>query len=271
MFGTILNAKVALVTGGAIGIGEAAVRHFVREGGRAVIVDRDAGRAQAILADLPQGTAIFAQTDVADEADTKAAIEAGLAAFGRIDILVNSAGITSLSGPVLIEAVTLADWNRMLGINLTGAFLMTKAAMPHFKAQRYGRIVNISSTAALGAGYRGATPYASSKAGMIGLTKMVAREGGAFGITCNAIGPGPTKTPTRGILVTREAEMIATVPVRFLAVAEDIANAIVFLCSDAARFITGQMLYVDGGVSLPWDIDHIISPAPRAPAPETAP
>lgn len=261
MFGNMLAGKVAMVTGGAIGIGEAAVRHFVREGGRAVIVDVNADRAHAILADLPKGQVIFAQTDVADEASVVAATETALQAFGRIDILVNSAGITSLTGPTLIEDVTLEDWNRMIGINLTGAFLTIKHCMPVFKRQTYGRIVNISSTAALGAGYRGASPYASSKAGMIGLTRMVAREGGAFGVTCNAIGPGPTKTPTRGVLIQKEEEFIRTVPVRFLAVAEDIANSIVFLCSDAARFITGQTLYVDGGVSLPWDIDHLVAPA----------
>jgi len=263
MFGTVLDGKVAMVTGGAIGIGEATARHFVREGGKAIIVDVNVDRAEAIIAELPKGSAIFARTDVADEGSVAAAVAAGIAAFGRIDVLVNSAGITSLTGPTLVEDVSLSDWNRMMSINLTGAFLTTKCCMRSFKDQRYGRIVNIASTAALGAGYRGASPYAASKAGMIGLTRMVAREGGEFGITCNAIGPGPTKTPTRGILIQKEEEFIRTVPVRFLAVAEDIANAIVFLGSDAARFITGQVLYVDGGVSLPWDIDHLIAPAPR--------
>jgi 3-oxoacyl-[acyl-carrier protein] reductase len=249
-----------LVTGGAIGIGEAVVRHLVREGAKAVIVDVNQERAEKLLTELPQDSAVFCRTDVSVEADAARAVETALSTFGRVDILVNSAGITSLTGPTLVEDVSLEDWNRMMAINLTGAFLMTKKVMPVFKQKRYGRIVNISSTAAVGAGYRGASPYASSKAGMVGLTKMIAREGGAFGITSNAVGPGPTKTPTRGVLVRHEEAMVKTVPVGFLAVAEDISNAIVFLASDAARFITGQLLFVDGGVTLPWDIDHIIAP-----------
>ncbi len=260
MFKDLLKGKVALVTGGAIGIGEATVRHIVGEGGKAVIVDMNVTRAEAIVADLPQGSAIFAETDVASEASVERALARSMAAFGRVDILVNAAGITSLVGPVLVEDAKLEDWNRMLGINLTGAFLMTKHAVRQMKAQRYGRIVNISSTAALGGGYRGAAPYASSKAGLVGLTREVAREVGAFGITVNAVGPGPTKTPTRQLLVDKEAELVKTVPVGFLAEASDIANAIVFLASDAARFITGQLLFVDGGVTIPWDIDDIIMP-----------
>jgi 3-oxoacyl-[acyl-carrier protein] reductase len=257
----MLEDKVAVVTGGAIGMGEASVRHFVREGARAVIVDVNVDRANAIVAELPAESALFVETDVANEASVARAVDEAIRAFGRIDILVNAAGITSLVGPVLVEDVELDDWNRMIGINLTGAFLMTKHAVPHMKRQRYGRIVNISSTAALGGGYKGAAPYASSKAGMIGLTREVAREVGGHGITVNAIGPGPTKTPTRKVLADNEAAIAKTVPVGFLAEAEDIANAIVFLSSDAARFITGQLLFVDGGISIPWDIDEIISPA----------
>jgi len=260
MFGTILKDKVALITGGAIGIGEATVRHLVREGGKAVIVDVNAERARRIIDDLPNGAVTFIETDVANEQSVKDCIDSAVAQFGRADILVNAAGITSLVGPVMVESIALADWNRMVGINLTGAFLMTKHAVPHMKRQRYGRIVNISSTAALGGGYKGAAPYAATKAGLVGLTREVAREVGAFGITCNAIGPGPTKTPTRKILVDKEAEMIKTVPVGFLAEASDIANSVVFLGSDAARFITGQLLFVCGGVTIPWDIDAIISP-----------
>lgn len=203
-----LEAKVGFITGGAIGIGEACVRQLVAGGGKAVIIDTNAARAEAIVAELPSGSAIFAETDVANEASVIAAIEAAVVAFGRIDIAINSAGITSLVGPVLVEDVELEDWNRMMGINLTGAFLVTKHVVRRMKAQRYGRIVNISSTAALGGGYRGAAPYAASKAGLVGLTREVAREVGSFGITVNAIGPGPTKTPTRRILVEREAQMI---------------------------------------------------------------
>jgi 3-oxoacyl-[acyl-carrier protein] reductase len=260
MLGNYITNKVALVTGGAIGMGEATVRQVVKDGGKAVIVDIDAERAEKIIADLPKGSAIFARTDVSNEDSVANAVKAALDRFDKIDIVVNSAGITSLWGPVLVEDVKLEDWNRMLSINLTGAFLVIKHTMPYMKKQRYGRIVNISSTAAIGTGYKGAAPYCSSKAGMLGLTKMVAKEGGEFGITCNAIGPGPVKTPTRKVLIDKEKQLLPTVPVGFFAEASDMGNVIVFLASDAARFITGQFLLVDGGISLPWDVHEILFP-----------
>ncbi|MDP6926970.1 MAG: SDR family NAD(P)-dependent oxidoreductase [Rhodospirillales bacterium] len=260
MFGNILKDKVAFVTGGAIGIGEACVRQFAKEGAKSIIVDVNTDRAEAIVEDLGEDVVMFARTDVSNEESVRAAVKAAIDRFGHIDLAVNAAGITSLTGPTLVENIGLDDWDQMMGINLTGTFLVIKHLMEPMKAQGYGRIVNISSTAALGAGYRGASPYAASKAGMVGLTYMIAREGGPHGITCNAIGPGPTKTPTRKILVEREEEMVKTIPVGFLAEADDIANAALFLCSDAARFVTGQMLFVDGGATIPWDIDHIITP-----------
>jgi 3-oxoacyl-[acyl-carrier protein] reductase len=263
MFGNIIKDKVAVVTGGAIGMGEASVRLFVREGGKAVIVDTNAERGQALAAELPKGSAIFVKTDVSNEDSVAQAVKTAVDKFSRIDILVNCAGITSLWGPVLIEDVKLEDWNRMMSINLTGTFLVIKHTMPHMKSQKYGRIVNISSTAAIGTGYKGGGPYAASKAGMLGLTKMVAKEGGSYGITCNAIGPGPVKTPTRQILVDNQDKLLPTVPVGFFAEAEDLANVIMYLASDAARFITGQFLLADGGISLPWDIDAILAPSFR--------
>jgi 3-oxoacyl-[acyl-carrier protein] reductase len=256
----VFKDRVAVVTGGAIGIGEASLRQFVKQGAKAVIVDTNEERAKSIVRDLPQGSVVFAKTDVSNEQQVSAAIKTAIDAFGRIDILLNSAGITSLVGPVLVENIELAEWNRMLNINLTGTFLMIKHATPHMKRQGYGRIVNISSTAALGAGYKGAAPYAATKAGVVGLMRMIAREGGGFGITCNAIAPGPTKTPTRKVLIEKEQELIRTVPVGFLAEADDIAYPVTWLCSEQARFITGQLLFVDGGVSIPWHIDEILSP-----------
>lgn len=261
MLGNYIENKVAFVTGGAIGMGEATVRQVIADGGQAVIVDIDAVRANAIIADLPKGKAIFCKADVSNENEVEQAVAAGIERFGRIDIVVNAAGITSLWGPVLLEDVKLEDWNRMLSINLTGAFLVTKHTIPHMKRQLHGRIVNISSTAAIGTGYKGGAPYCSSKAGMIGLTKMTAKEGGAFGITCNAIGPGPVKTPTRKLLVDKEAQLLPTVPVGFFAEPQDMGNVIVFLASDAARFITGQFILVDGGISLPWDVHEILFPS----------
>lgn len=262
MFGDVLAGKVAVVTGGAIGIGEASIRLFRGAGARCAIVDNSRERGERLEAELG-GEVVFIETDVSDEEQVASMTRRVVERFGRYDILVNSAGITSLTGPVLVENVAKADWDRMMGINLTGAFLTTKHAVPQMKHNRYGRIVNISSTAAAGGGYRGASPYSASKAGLVGLTKMVAFEGGLHGITCNAIGPGPTKTPTRTILKQKEQEIAATLPVGFLADAEDIANTVCFLASDAARFITGQLIFVDGGATIPWNIDAYI---PRQPA-----
>jgi 3-oxoacyl-[acyl-carrier protein] reductase len=242
MFGDILAGKVAVVTGGAIGIGEASTRLFHAARARCAIVDNSRERGARLEAELG-GETIFIETDVADEDQVAAMTERVISRFGRFDILVNSAGITSLNGPVLVENVPKAEWDRMMmSINLTGAFLTTKHAVREMKRNRYGRIVNISSTAAAGGGYRGASPSSASKAGLVGLTKMVAFECGLDGITCNAIGPGPTKTPTQTILMVKEQEIAATLPVDFLADAEDIANAVCFLASDAARFITGQLI-----------------------------
>ena len=263
MFGDILKGQVAVVTGGAIGIGEATLRIFARGGASCVIVDNSRERGERLVAELG-GDTLFVPTDVSDEDHVAAMTRAVMARFGRYDMLVNSAGITSLTGPVLIEDVSRADWDRMMGINLTGSFLTIKHAMPHMKRARHGRIVNISSTAAAGGGYRGASPYSASKAGIVGLTKMVAFEAGRHGVTCNAVGPGPTKTPTRTILREKEEAIADTLPVGFLAEAEDIGNAVAFLCSDAARFITGQLLFVDGGATIPWNIDAHIPRRPSA-------
>ncbi|RUZ72337.1 SDR family oxidoreductase, partial [Mesorhizobium sp. M7A.F.Ca.US.006.01.1.1] len=240
-------------------------RLFVRGGGRCVIVDMNAGSGEQVVQSLPAGSAIVVHTDVSDESQVANVRARALDAFGRIDILVNAAGISSYFGPALVEDTTLSDWNRMISINLTGTFLMSKHVLVDMKRQRYGRIVNIASTAVLGAGYRGQAPYAASKAGVVGLMRALAREGGPFGITCNGVGPGPTKTPTRSLLVEKEQDFIETVPVGFLGEADDIANPVVFLCSQEARFVTGQLVYVDGGVSIPWNIDHIIPP-PQTPS-----
>lgn len=267
MSGMDFSGRVAVVTGGAIGIGEACVRMFVRGGGRCAIVDMDTQRGERVVASLPEGSAVAARADVSNEQNVADACDHTLSLFGRVDILVNAAGISSVFGPALLEDTKLSDWNRMMSINLTGTFLMSRRLLAPMKRQRYGRIVNIASTAVLGAGYRGQAPYSASKAGVVGLMRAVAREGGPFGVTCNAIGPGPTKTPTRSLLVEKEQAFIETVPVGFLGEPDDIANPVAFLCSQEARFITGQLVYVDGGVSIPWNIDHIIlPPSPEFPA-----
>ena len=259
MFGDILKGKTAIVTGGAIGIGEACIRHFAGRGADAVIVDINDERAENIVKDLSGQNVYYHAVDVTDEKQVSDMVKQVYQKFGKIDILVNCAGFTTLVGPTLVEDTDKSEWDRMMNVNLTGTFLMMKHVVPYMKKARYGRIVSISTIVILGAGYKGGSPYAASKAGMVGLTKMVAREAAPFGITVNAIAPGPTKTPTRQILIDNEEEIAKTVPLGILAEAEDIANAIVFLSSDAARFITAHVLFVDGGTTIPWDIDEFLS------------
>nr|WP_281060858.1 SDR family NAD(P)-dependent oxidoreductase [Mesorhizobium sp. M7A.F.Ca.US.006.01.1.1] len=245
-------------------MGEACVRTFAAGGGKCVILDLDQGRGEELIGQLPSGLAIFIRTDVSAEEQVAAAVDRAIGEFGRAGILVNVAGISSVFGPALIENIDIALWTKMMSVNLTGTFLMTKYTIPLMKRQRYGRIVNIASTAVLGAGYRGQAPYCASKASVVGLMLAVTREGGPFGIRCNAVGPGPTKTPSRTLLVQKEREIERTVPVGFIADAVDVANPVAFLSSKLARFITGQLLFVDGGVSIPWNIDHIVPVAEQA-------
>jgi 3-oxoacyl-[acyl-carrier protein] reductase len=242
-----LTGQIAVVTGAGRGIGRAIALKFAAEGADVVCVSRTAENSKRVADDITAlGRKSWPQAvDVADGAAVSAAVEAILAATGRVDILVNNAGVTRDG---LLVRMSEADWDTVLDTNLKGAFLLTKALTRAFMKQRSGRIINIASIVGL-IGNAGQCNYAASKAALIGFTKSAARELASRGVLVNAIAPGFIETDmTSGLKEELKAELLKTIPLGSFGQSEDIANAALFLASPAARYITGQVLTVDGGM-----------------------
>lgn len=243
-----MDKKVALITGAGRGIGATIARTLAKENIDIAVVDyAPADTAEETLRAIAgEGvTARYYQCDVSDFAATKAVVDQIVKDFGRIDILVNNAGITA---DKLIMRMEESDWDRVLSINLKGCFNMVKHVTPYMMRKRYGRIVSISSVVGL-MGNAGQANYAASKAGIIGLTKTVAKEFGARNITANAVAPGFIKTAMTDALTEEQKQaMYKLIPLGALGETQDIANAVKFLVSDDARYITGVVLKVDGGM-----------------------
>ncbi len=242
-----LANQIAVVTGGGRGIGRAIALKFASEGADVVVISRTAANAEKVAEEVRAlGRRAWAYAvDVADAAAVSAAAEQILAAAGRVDILVNNAGITKDG---LLMRMSDTDWDAVLDTNLKGAFLVTKAFVRSFIKQRSGRILNLSSVIGL-IGNAGQCNYAASKAGLIGFTQSTARELASRGITVNAIAPGFIETDmTSELNEAMRTELLKRIPLGIFGAADDIAAAALYLASPAARYVTGQVLTVDGGM-----------------------
>jgi 3-oxoacyl-[acyl-carrier protein] reductase len=244
----LFNGEVALITGAAQGIGKAIAEGFCKEGAVAVILDINDEKGQAAADELKAagGKAAYIRCNVADVADIEKAVAAAVEKFGHIDILVNNAGI--LHGTPIVD-ITEEEWDRIMDVNLKGMFFMSQKAIIEFKKNGGGKIVNISSLAGRMGGYANGLGYTATKAAMIGLTYGMARRVAGDNINVNSIAPGTTKTDILKALDPDRIEQLRqSVPLKRLGEPEDIANAVVFLCSEKASWITGAILDVNGGM-----------------------
>jgi len=240
----VLEGKNAFITGAARGIGAGVAALFVRQGARVYISDVDADAGKKAAGDIG-GDIHFIQMDVSDGSSVKQVTNHILAESSNIDILVNNAGITN---DKLLLRMTEEDWSRVININLTGTFLVTKAVMRGMIKQRRGRIVNIASVVGL-IGNAGQANYAASKAGIIGFTKSCAKELAGRNITVNAIAPGFIETRmTEGLPDEVKQEYMKVIPMGRFGHTDDIAHCALFLASDQSSYITGQVFCVDGGM-----------------------
>jgi len=245
-----LQGKVAVVTGAAAGIGREVARAFAREGVRVALVDIDAEgvhrEAQTLSSEATPCLGLVG--DVADRSRVFAMVAEAHAAFGRIDILFNNAGISTRCP---MESLPEEDWDRVLAVNLKGTFLCIQAVLPLFRRQGSGAIVNSSSVVVKSGGNGQYAHYVASKAGIWGLTKHVARHAAAYGVRCNAVAPGTTETAfLRGLTPERRIRYGQEIPLGRIAQTDDIAPVVLFLASDAARYITGELVDVNGGMQM---------------------
>jgi 3-oxoacyl-[acyl-carrier protein] reductase len=248
-----LKDRVALITGGAAGIGKATAQRFIEEGAKVVICDVNKEAGAATVQELGP-SATFHTVDVTDRQAVQAWMDDVAEKFGRVDILVNNAGIlrdnqlVKIRDGELVNQMSEAEFDLVIGVNLRGVFNCTQAVAPHMIRQGSGVILNASSVVGLDGNF-GQTNYVATKAGVVGMTKVWARELGRYGVRVNAVAPGFTATE---ILVSMPEKVLdgmrARTPLGRLGEPRDIANAYLFLASDEASFITGAVLRVDGGI-----------------------
>jgi len=241
------QGKTALVTGASQGIGRACALALAAAGAKIALAARNEAKLNEVAAEIASagGAAAVFALDIASEESIKACAKAAISHFGAIEILVNNAGITR---DTLVLRMKRGDWDDVLQTNLTGTFLMTQAVVSSMLKARWGRIINISSVVGE-TGQAGQANYAASKAGLIGLTKSLARELASRNITANAIAPGYIETAMTAVLDEKQREsMLAHIPLGRAGTDSDIANAVRFLASDEAAYITGHVLDVNGGM-----------------------
>ena len=242
-----VEGRVALVTGASQGIGRACALVLAEAGAKVALCARNEEKLEQLAGEIngKGGDAAAFKMDVGSEEEIKAGAKAAIARFGKVDILVNNAGITRDG---LMLRMKRADWDAVLSTNLTGTFLLTQALLSPMLKARWGRIINITSVVGE-TGQAGQANYAASKAGLIGLTKSLARELASRGITSNAVAPGYIETPMTAVLDEKQREaMLTQIPLARAGTDQDVANAVRFLASDEAAYITGHVLDVNGGM-----------------------
>ena len=244
------SERVAIVTGGGRGIGRAIALKLAEAGATVIINDvGDSEPAEGVAEEIRKmgRESLVVLADVSQSTEVASLVSNTVEKYGKIDILVNNAGITR---DQLIVRMSDDEWDKVLGINLKGVFVCSKAVLRPMMKQRWGRIISISSIVGL-IGNPGQANYASAKAGIIGLTRTIAKEVASRGITANAIAPGFIDTPmTQQLPEERKQELMNQVPLGFLGTPRDVAEVVAFLASEEARYITGQVVTVDGGISL---------------------
>ena len=253
----LLKDRISIVTGGSSGIGRGIALEFAREGARIVIADIQDTPLQGKYHEVDVTTptvqeienlgaqGIFIKTDVSDESQVARMVQRTVEHFGGLDILVNNAGIHIPGGS---QDISIADWDKVVGINLRGVFMSTKLAIPHLKKSKFGRIIQIASVHAYGGGAGPA--YASAKAAVVNMVRDTALEIGKYGITVNTICPGYIETAIQDYLTPEQVESsLKKTPLQRLGLPKDIGRAAVFFASDDAEWITGTSLFVDGGAS----------------------
>ena len=239
------SGKTGIITGGAQGIGKAIARQFVDMGGKAVIVDINPETAKKTCEEL--GNAVYYTVDLGDQEQVVRVFRQIVEEQERVEVLINNAGIVNTAD---FDKLTLEEWNRVIAIDLTSVFLVSQILFRHMEAIGGGRIVNVASIAAkVGGGYLGTAAYAAAKAGVISLTKSIAKAGSSRNIYCNSLCPAYTKTPLVSILTgEKEQKVLDAMALHRPAAPEEVASAVLFLASDAASFIQGENLNCDGGM-----------------------
>ncbi len=237
--------RVAIITGAAKGIGKAIAERFVKEKYQTILIDVDKENGEALAKELGE-SAKFMACDISQEDEVVALFESVVSSNGGVDVVVNNAGIIRDN---VIWKMSSEDFDKVVDINLKGTWLMCKSAGTLMRNQQRGRIVNIASRAWLG--NRGQSNYSASKAGVVGLTRVLALELGKYGVLVNTVAPGLIDTPlTQELPENVQEKLIAAQPTKSMGRPEDIANAVAFLSNEDTQFITGQTLYVDGGKSI---------------------